>query len=466
MTHSTGPDVGERLRAHVRGTVWQQQDAGYDAARRVWNGAVDRRPAVVVRCADADDVRTALLVARAHGAAVSVRGGGHDWAGRAVRDGGVVLDLSAMRGVRVDTVAGVAHAQGGALVADVVDPAAAHGLGTATAVVRTVGMAGMTLAGGYGGLAGRFGLALDNLLSADVVLTDGTEVVAGPDGDPELLWALRGGGGNFGVVTAARYRLHPLGPVLGGMVLYPHHEAAQVLRGYREVVASAPDELTVMAGILTGPGTGPAVFVAPTWSGSLDAGEEAVAPLTRLGTQVGGGVARVPYPELIRMFEAGAAPGQHYALGTRWLPTLTDEAIEVLADAAASAPSASSLLALHHLHGAAARVAPDATAFALRRDHLLAEVIAVGSPADAGPEATAAQHAWVRRVADALAPGALPGGYPNILGPDDHDRVRLGFGANADRLLAAKRRYDPDGVLAAVGAFGAVLPAPAGSTLG
>ena len=283
MTQTTSSEVGARLRAHVRGQVWQEGDDGYDDARRVWNGAVDRRPAVLVRCADAADVRTALLVARESGVPLAVRGGGHDWAGRALGDGGVVLDLSALRGVDVDPGARVAVAQGGALVADVVDAAAASGLGTATAVVRTVGMAGMTLAGGYGGLAGRFGLALDNLLSAEVLLPDGTRVHAGADGDPELYWALRGGGGNFGIVTSARYRLHPLGPVLGGMVLYPLEQAVQVLRGYRDLIASAPDELTVMAGFVAGPTGEAAVFVAPTWSGDLVAGEAAVAPLERLG---------------------------------------------------------------------------------------------------------------------------------------------------------------------------------------
>lgn len=448
MTQTTSSEVGARLRAHVRGDVRGQDDDGYDDARRVWNGAVDRRPAAVVRCVDADDVRTALLVARESGVPLTVRGGGHDWAGRALGDG-VVLDLSALRGVEVDPGAHVATAQGGALISDVVDPAATHGLGTATAVVRTVGMAGMTLAGGYGGLAGRFGLALDNLLSADVLLPDGTHVVAGPDGDTELFWALRGGGGNVGIVTAARYRLHPLGPVLGGMVLFPWDQAVQVLRGYRDLIATAPDELTVMAGFVGGPTGQAAVFLAPTWSGDLDAGEAAVAPLLGLGTPVAGGVGPMPYPELIRMFEAGARPGQHYALGTRWLPTLTDDAIDVLAEAATTWPSSASLLALHHFHGAATRVAPDATAFSLRQEHVLAEVIAAWQPA----EDAAAQHAWVARVTDALAPGALPGGYPNILGPQDAERVRLGFGANAERLLAAKRRYDPDGVLTAIAAL-------------
>jgi len=451
MTQSTGIAVGARLREHVRGEVREPDDAGYDDARRVWNGAVDRRPAAVVRCLDEDDVRTALLVAREHDVPLTVRGGGHDWAGRALTDGGVTLDLSAMRDVVVDRSRGVAHALGGAHVSDVVEAAASHGLGTATAVVRSVGMAGMTMAGGYGGLVGRFGLAADNLVSADVVLADGTRVKARPQENPELLWALRGGGGNFGVVTSARYRLQPLGPVLGGMLLYPHAETAQVLRGYRDVLAAAPDELTVMAGLLTGPTGEPAVFVAPTWSGDLAAGEPVVAALSGLGTLVAGGVGPTPYAELLRMFDAGAAAGNRYALGTRWLPGLTDDAIDVLADAAARFSSPGSLLALHHFHGAATRVAPDTTAFALRREHLLAEVIAGWRPGSSSGDAP--HLAWVAEVGGALAPGALPGGYPNILGPQDADRARLGFGANAARLVAAKHRYDPDGVFTAIGAF-------------
>ena len=203
--------------------------------------------------ADTSDVQAALLVAHRHGIPVSVRGGGHDWAGRAIRDGGLVIDLSAMRSVRIDPVNAVAEVQGGALAADVLDAAAPYGLATAAGAVRGVGMVGMSMAGGYGGLIGRFGLALDNVISAEVVPADGSTVLAGPDGDPELLWALRGGGGNFGVVTSARFRLHQLGPVLGGMVMYPFDQARQVLRGYHEVISAAPDELTVMAGFLTGP---------------------------------------------------------------------------------------------------------------------------------------------------------------------------------------------------------------------
>ncbi len=463
MTYATG-SIGADLRQHLRGDVWQAGDDGYDGARAVWNGAVDHRPAVVARCADTRDVRTAILAARSHGLGVSVRGGGHDWAGRAIRPGGVVLDLSGMRGVRIDphprrseaetdqaepAQEGVAEAQGGARASDLLDPAAAHGLATAAGAVRDVGMAGLAMAGGYGGLVGRFGLALDNLVSAKVVLADGSTVHAGPHGDLELLWALRGGGGNFGVVTATRFRLHRLGPVLGGMVMYPVEQAEQVLCGYREQLAAAPDELTVMAGLLTGPGGAPVVFLAPTWSGDLAAGETALAPLTRLGTPLMTGLAPTPYPELLRMFEAGSAAGNGYALGTRWLPELTDGAIAALIEAAIARPSPGSLLALHHFHGAAARIAPDATAFALRREHLLAEVIAAWTPG----EAAAPQLTWVEQATAALAPGALPGGYPNILGPGDTDRTRLAYAGNLDRLLAAKRRYDPDGLFSAVGAL-------------
>jgi FAD/FMN-containing dehydrogenase len=441
--------IATDLRRVVRGSVWAYGDGGYDEARTVWNGAVDHRPAVVARCVDADDVRAALHVAGQHGVQISVRGGGHDWAGRAIREDGLVIDLSAMRTVRIDPVESLAQIEGGVLAGELLDAAAPYGLVTPAGTVRGVGMVGMTLAGGYGGLIGRFGLALDNLISAEVVLADGSTVHAGPEGDQELWWALRGGGGNFGVLTSARFRLHRLGPVLGGMVMYPYEQAGQVLRGYREVIAAAPDELTVMAGFLPGPDGGPVVFVAPTWSGDLDAGQDAVAPLTRLGRPLMTALQPMPYPELLRMFDAGSAAGNRYALGSHWLPELTDEAITALAGAALTRSSPMSLLAVHQFHGAATRVAPEATAFALRRSHLLAEVIAAWPPG----EAAESHREWVDDATAALAPSSIPGGYPNILGPDDAERVRLGFGGNLDRLRVAKRRYDPDHTFIAIGAL-------------
>jgi hypothetical protein len=233
------------------------------------------------------------------------------------------------------------------------------------------------------------------------------------------------------------------------MVLYPFQQAAQVLRGYREAIASAPDQLTVMAGLLTGPDGAPAVFVAPTWSGDLAAGESAVAPLTRLGTPLVTALQAMPYPALLRMFDAGSAAGNRYALGTHWWLELTDEAIGALAEAALARTSPLSLVAVHQFHGAAARVRADATAFALRRPHLLAEVIAAWAPGDDDER----HLTWLREATATLAPGALPGGYPNILSTQESDRAEAGFGANAHRLRAAKHRYDPDGVFAAVAAL-------------
>ena len=430
--------------------MWEIGDEGYEAARTIWNGAVRHRPAIIARCADADDVSSALRAASRLGLPVSVRGGGHDWAGRAIREGGLVVDLSALRGVRVDPERAVAEVQGGALASDLLDSAAAYGLATAAGAVRSVGLVGMAMAGGYGGLIGRFGLTLDNLLSAEVVLADGSRVVAGPDSDRELWWALRGGGGNFGVVTSARIRLHGLGPVLAGMVAYPHAQARPVLRGYREIIAAAPDELTVMAGFLTGPGGEPVVFLAPTWSGDQAVGEAAVAPLTRLGTPVMTDLRPMPYPDLLRMFEAGSAPGNHYALGTRWLPELTEDGITALIDGAIGRRSPASLLAMHQFHGAATRIASEDTAFALRRPHLLAEVIGVWRPGE--PEEP--HREWIEQTVTAFDRDALPGGYANILGPGDTDRLSLGFAANLDRLRAAKRRYDPDNTFTAVAALG------------
>jgi len=249
--------------------------------------------------------------------------------------------------------------------------------------------------------------------------------------------------------AAATFRLHLLGLVLGGMVMYPLEQAGSVLRGYRDVTASAPDELTVMAGLLTGPGGAPVVFLAPTWSGDLAAGEAAVSPLSRLGTPLMSGISPMPYPGLVRMFEAGSAAGNQYALGTRWLTELTDDTIAALIEAAVARPSPMSLLAVHQFHGAASRVAPEATAFALRRDHLLAEVIGSWPPGDAADP----HRQWIADTTDALAPGAIPGGYPNILGPGDTDRIRLSFAGNLDRLLAAKHRYDPDGTFTAIAAL-------------
>ena len=448
--------AARRLRSSLRGTVVAAADAPYDTARQIWNGAVGHRPALIARCADDQDVAAAIGAAREHGLPLSVRGGGHDWAGRALRDGGVVLDLSAMRAVTVDPATRTAVAQGGATAGDVVAAAAGYGLAPVTGTVKSVGMAGLTLAGGYGPLCGRHGLALDNLLGADVILADGRHVTASDTGDADLYWALRGGGATFGVVTAARYRLHPLPSVLAGLILFPLDQAGGVLRGYAEIAAAAPDELTIMTGFLNAGGQ-MLLFLFPAWSGDPARGQDAIAALHRLGTPVMTQVAPMPYAGVLGMFDASVVNGRHYALATRWLPALTDDTAAMLTAAAAGATSPLSAIAVHHFHGAAARVPAGDTAFALRRDHLLVEILAAWEPST--DDDGAAHRAWAQDLSGHLAPYALPGGYPNLLGPGDADRTLLAYGPNAPRLRDLKRRYDPDGVFStATGTLGTAVP--------
>ncbi|MFF2521014.1 FAD-binding oxidoreductase [Streptomyces liangshanensis] len=427
----------------------------FEATRRIWNAAVDSRPAVVVHARGARDVRAAVTAAREHGVPLAVRGGGHDWAGRGLRHGGLVIDLTRMRQVTVDTTLETATLGGGATAADVVDACAPAGLVPVTGTVGTVGMAGLTLGGGYGLLGGRFGMAADNLLGAEMVLADGRLVTVDAEHEPELFWAIRGGGGNFGVVTSLRVRLHAVGRVLAGMVGYGGQEAASVLSGLREIQAEAPDELTVQAVFLTGPDGDPALFLVPAWCGATAAGEAAVARLSRLGTPFMSQVGPMPYSDLLHLNDAqGEVTGRHYAARTRTLTALTPEVIDTLVHASRTKTTPMSGIPVHHFHGAAARVPVDATAFPTRRDHVMAEIVAVWEPDDA----PAPHRAWADATAEALAGEALPGGYVNMLGPLAHDQIAYAYGPNTDRLLAAKAHFDPDAVFSAT-----PLPAPPGA---
>jgi len=450
MVSAATPDVASaaaRLRALLGDRLHEPGDPGFVTTTRLWNGAVARTPALVAHCRDADEVAEAVRVAARCQLPLSVRSGGHDWAGRALRDGALVLDLTGLNAVRVDPDAATVTIGGGTTAAELLAAARPYDLVVPTGTVGDVGMAGLTLAGGYGPLCGRFGLSLDSLLGAEVVLADGRRVTADPRHDAELYWALRGGGGNLGVVTELRFRAHRLPGVLAGMIMFALSEAPAVLRGYAALVAEAPDELTVMAGFLPGPAGEPVIFVCPFYSGpDLDAGSPWMDRLRALGTPLVDQIGPMPYADALRMFDGGMVDGNHYLLRTRWLPALTDAAVDAIVDAARQVSSPFTALALHHFHGAATRVRPADTAFGLRTDHLLAEVIAVWAPDDqAGPH-----RAWAERTSAALAPHALPGGYPNLLAPEETDRVRLAYGVNWARLRQAKRRYDPRDLLHAV----------------
>ncbi|PTA45252.1 FAD-binding oxidoreductase [Micromonospora sp. RP3T] len=447
---TSAPDVPratDLLRAALGDRLFTPADAGFPAAVRLWNGAPGALPALVARAHDAAEVALAVRVARRCHLPLSVRAGGHDWAGRALRQGGLVVDLTALRRVDLDPGTGVVTVGGGATAGDVLAALRPYDRVVPTGVVRAVGMAGLTMAGGYGPLCGRYGLALDNLLGAEVVLADGRLVTADPAHEPELYWALRGGGGNVGVATALRYRTHPLATVLAGLLLFPLDQATAVLRGYADVVRDAPDEVTVMAGFLPGPAGEPVVFLAPFVSGDDPAaGRAAVDRLRALGTPLVDQVGTLAYEDALRLFDGGMADGNHYLLRTRWLARVDEPVVAALTVAAGAVSSPFSAIALHHFHGAAARVPVGGTAFGLRADHLLVEIIAVWTPGgDPAPH-----RAWAERTAAALAPHALPGGYPNLLAPEETDRVRLAYGPNWDRLRRAKRRYDPHEVFSAV----------------
>jgi FAD/FMN-containing dehydrogenase len=309
-------------------------------------------------------------------------------------------------------------------------------------------MAGLTLGGGYGPLSPQFGLALDNLLGAEIVLADGRRVTADALEHAELFWALRGGGGNFGVVTSMRVRLHPIRELLAGLILFPWSEAEAVLLRYAQLLTSAPDELSVPAGVLSGPDRVPALFLAPTWSGQLMQGWQMMHRLKALGTPIVAKIGPMSCVDHLNMFDAEVVNGRYYALQTRWLPELTSDAIASLVAAGSKRTSRFTMIVLHHLHGLPTRIPANATAFGIRREHFLVEAIAAWEPNDDQNGDT--HREWARHLSRVLAPSALPGGYANPLGPDEYDQIALAYGTNIDRLREIKRRIDPDNVFSAI----------------
>ena len=382
-------EVSAALLADLRSTITSGRvltgGPEYVKSVTLFNAAVETRPAVVVRCATTADVQAAVRAAREHGVPVSVRGGGHDFWGRAFRPGGLVIDLTDMRGVRVDADRRVATVGGGALSSDVVGAAERVGLTAVTGTAGSVGMVGITLGGGYGPLTGRFGLAADNLLGAEVVLADGSRVDTDAEHEPDLFWALRGGGGNFGVVTSARIRLHPVPTVVAGTILYPISQGRGILADLGEILQNSPDELTVDVGLLPGPDGAPAVYVAPTWSGNLDEGVAENGPvhaLTRLGTPLLADVGLVARSAGLAAVDAMFPFGRMGAIRSRNISGVSDSIIDVLEQGAHAFTSPFSAILLHQFHGAATRVPPDSTAFGRREPHQMAEIISLWEKGD------------------------------------------------------------------------------------
>ena len=409
---------------------------------------IDRRPAVVVRPANAGDVMAAVELARERGWDLAVRGGGHSVPGFGTCDDGVVIDLSGMRGVRVDPVAKTARAEGGATWGDFNAATHAFGLATTGGIISTTGVSGLTLGGGIGYLARGVGLSLDNLIAADVVTADGRFLSASEREHEDLFWALRGGGGNFGVLTSLEYALHPVAEIYGGPMFFELADAGDVLRWYRDFIADAPEEFGGFPAFQIAPplpfipedrhGEPFLAFVA-CWAGPLDEGEAMLKPLRDVAPIVAELVGPMPYPALNAAFDGLVPPGLQHYWKANFVKELTDEAIDAHLQHGPRVPVVNSTVHIYPINGACHRVAADATAFT-HRDANFATVIAGMWPDPADNEANTR---WVRDYYDATAPLSEDGGYVNFMAGDDQGRIRANYGANYDRLVEVKRTYDP-----------------------
>jgi FAD/FMN-containing dehydrogenase len=439
------------LRDQVRGEVIAPDDPTYEDARRVHNGMIDKRPAVVVRVANAGDVMATVRYARDNHLDLSIRGGGHSGPGFGTNDGGVVIDFSNMRSVRVDASAMTARADCGVTWGDFNAATHAFGLATTGGIISTTGIAGLTLGGGVGYLSRGFGLSLDNLLSADVVTADGNLLVASQDENADLFWAIRGGGGNFGVCTSLEYKLHPVKDVYWGPMFYEVNEAANILRFYREFIKDAPDEMGAFPAFQIAPplpfipedrhGDMFAAIVA-CWSGPPEEGKRRFKAFHDVAEVKAELVGQVPYPAINAAFDALFPKGIRQYWKGNYVEELTDEAIAVHVEHGPRAPTVSSTMHLYPINGACHRVAPDATAFGHREANFAMVILS----ASADPKDDEANIKWVRNYSDAIAPFSEVGGYINFMDDDDDGRVRANYGSNYDRLVEVKRRYDPDNI--------------------
>ena len=440
--------VEERIGAlatEFTGALLRPGDAGYDEARRIHNGLIDKRPAVIARCESAADVARAIGFAREVGLEISVRGGGHNVAGRACTDGGLMIDLAEMRAVDVDPERRTARAQGGANWNELNAATGEHGLAVTGGAISTTGIAGLTLGGGLGWLMGLYGLAADNLVSVELVTADGDVLDVTADSDPDLFWALRGGGGNFGVATTFEYRLHDVTMVTGGLVAHPFAAAGDMLRFYREFTRTVTDELTVFAALVHAPdGSGMKLAaMVVCHAGSPEQAEKDLAPLLEFGAPAMTQVGPMPYPVMNTLLDDGFPRGALNYWKSSFLRNLDDGYIEAAVEAYSTVPSPMSAILLEHYHGAVTRI-PVADAAVPHRDEGFNLLVAA---VWADPAATDENVAWARTTYDSVRPYLAERRWLNYLDDDDSgDAVRAAYGPNYDRLVDVKRRYDPENV--------------------
>jgi FAD/FMN-containing dehydrogenase len=449
-TKKISPDTVAALRFRLRGTVALPGEDGYDTARTIWNAMIDRRPGLVVRCLGASDVINAVKLARDENLLVAVRSGGHNIAGNAVCDGGLLIDLSLMKSVHVDPASATARVQPGATLADFDKEAQAFRLATPLGINSTTGVAGLTLGGGFGWTTRKFGLTVDNLISADVVTADAKLIRANAKEHDDLFWALRGGGGNFGVVTSFEFNLHPLGPeVLSGLVVHPFENAGELLPEFRRIANEAPDELTIWVVMRKAP---PLPFIPTEWhgkevlifaacySGDIKEGEKAVKPLRALGKPIADVISPHPFTGWEAAFDPLLTPGARNYWKSHDFADLSDPAIKAILEAVRSLPSPECEVFIAHVGGAMARVPANATAWSNRDAHFIMN--AHTRWRDKAQDS--ACIAWARQLFEATAPYASGSVYINFMPDDENDRVEKAYGPNYRRLTEIKRRYDPN----------------------
>jgi len=443
----TKPTI-EALRERVSGQVITEGDAEYESARKVYNAMIDRHPSVVVRCAGAGDVKASVDFAREGGLDLSVRGGAHSVPGFGTNDGGVVIDMSQMKGIKVDARGQTARAEGGCTWGDFNEATYAFGLATTGGIVASTGIAGLTLGGGIGYLSRAFGLTCDNLVSADVVTADGRSLVASERENADLFWALRGGGGNFGAVTSFEYKLHPVKDIVAGIFFYPLERTRDVLAFFRDYIAGAPEQMGAFPAFQIAP---PLPFIpekehgktfcaiVACWAGPAEEGEQAMEPMRKVAPRAAEMVSPMPYPTLNGMFDPLLPAGLQHYWKASFATELTDGAIAAHVEHGPMVPVVNSTVHLYPINGACHRVAPDATAFAYR-DAKFATVIAGMWPDPADNEKNVR---WVKDYYKALEPHSAKGGYVNFMADDDQGRIRDNYRDNYERLVWIKRTYDP-----------------------